>query len=71
MTKELEQLYINRIEALRDRVDYLENIIAYDSRYKSKLKKLVISCGIFSKHKMDRPNKLGKVKDLLDNEREV
>ena len=71
MNKELEQLYLDKIDLLRERVDYLEGLITrwYNSR--RKLRKLAISCGVPGKHKMDRPNKLGKVKDLLENEREV
>jgi hypothetical protein len=71
MNKELEQLYLDKIDLLRERVDYLEGLITRYYNNKSKLRKLAISCGVSSKHKMDRPNKLGKVKDLLENEREV
>ena len=60
MTKELEQLYIDRIEALRKRVEKLESIVS-----KKPIRKIAIVSN------MNRPNKLGKVKDLLENEREV
>ena len=56
MTKELEQLYIDRIEALRNRIEKLESIVI-----KKHVKVAITS-------NMNRTNKLGKVKDLLDKE---
>ena len=71
MNKELEQLYLDKIELLRNRIEYLEDLIDKAYANRSKLRRLAISCGVPSKHKMDRTNKLGKVKDLLENEKEV